>query len=389
MDYTKFTNAKTGRLVEIVGLFGRDWAFIPDPLPPDWDFPNELWPILDQATSEVMRLDGSGKHMPNPELVMKPLQMREALHSSSLEGTFAEADEVMLFEMHPRKPTSEHDKANDWLEVLNYARALREGVELLNKGDPITCDMLCDLHRTLTTGVRGKDKQPGEFRNVPVQIDSNARFIPPPVEDMKRCLVEFDRMLALGPDDLEPKWHPLVWCYLIHYQFETIHPFRDGNGRIGRVLLSLMTYRFMKMSLPWLYMSSFFDQYKNEYKNNLFECSSEGRWDQWIELCLRGTVAQAKDSASRLDDLVALSSEYHNELDASGNRFHAIIEKLFISPVVTAPYLQEAFDITWPTAKSDIDTLIQCGILKQSGAQRRPAIYYAPRIYDICYRDDR
>ncbi len=388
MDHTKFTDNKTGKLLELHGVFGRDWTFVPDSLPPLWSFPAELWPLLDRATSELARLDGAGKHLMNPSLLMHPLQMREAVRSSNLEGTFAEPEAVMLYEMNPRSPKSENDEANDWLEVSNYGRALRQGFEMLRVDEPVSCEMVRQLHKTLMTGVRGKDKQPGEFRTVPVQIDSNARFVPPPADDMIDCLAAFDEALTWNPQELEPPIHPLVWCYLAHYQFETIHPFRDGNGRIGRVLLSLMTYKHMGLQLPWLYMSSYYDRYKDEYKNYLFECSSNGNWSQWIEFCLRGTVTQATDSVRRLDALMALQNEFHNEADAKGQRFHMIVENLFMRPVLTVPEVSKKYGVSWPTAKSDIDALVSTGILEVLPEERKPKVYYAPRIFKIAYEDD-
>lgn len=388
MDRTKFTGRKTGQLIELQGAFGRDWAFVPDHLPPDWAFPATLWPLLDEASSALMQLDGAGKHIPNPNLVIQPLQMREAVRSSRLEGTFAEPEEVILFEMNPRAPKSDRDEANDWLEVSNYRRALAYGTKLISEGEMVSCELIRGLHRMLLTGVRGKDKQPGEFRQVQVQIDSNARFIPPPVSDMEKCLASLENVLNVNPREFDPPIHPLVWCYLVHYQFETIHPFRDGNGRIGRVLLALMTYRHMELGLPWLYMSSYYDRYKEEYKNNLFECSSDGRWDQWIEYCLHGTIVQARDSVRRLDGLLALQREYHTHVDSCGPRYHAIIEGLFMRPILTAPDLQKDYQISWPTAKSDIDTLIRNQILEPLPGSRKPKVYFAPSIYQIAYGEE-
>lgn len=387
MDAALFTDHRTGRLLEIHGAFGREWAFVPNPLPPTWTFPVRLWPLLDSATSALARLDGAGRHMQNPELIMRPLELREAVQSSRLEGTIAEPEEVLLFEMNPRESSSEDDPVNARREVSNYARALRQGRADLTKGEGFSCDLVRRLHGILLEGVRGHDKQPGEFRDVQVKIDANARYVPPPVKQMRVCLDALDAVLRSGPPEAS-QCPPLVWCYLVHYQFEAIHPFRDGNGRIGRVLLSLMTYRLTGMSLPWLYMSAYFDRRKQEYIRYLFECSSEGRWEQWIEFCLQGTLEQAQDSIRRVDALVMLGKQYHSLVDPAAPRLHKILDELFERPVTTVPRLQKIFDISWPTARTDIDALVRLGILAPIAERRRPLAYFAPEIFRIAYGEN-
>jgi len=214
----KFTDETTGRLVRITSPY-EDWAFVPAPLPPDWDFPASLWPLVAEAKQLLGKLDGVGRTLPNPELLQRPLQQREALRSSSLEGTYASPQELLLFELQPRVPSSAKDKANDWLEVSNYASALREGYLYLQQG-PLSLYLVRQLHAWLLKGVRGADKQPGSFRKRQVHLGSDRRFVPPPPERLDDCLQAFEHALMTPPNDFDP----LVRSYLVHYQLEAIHP---------------------------------------------------------------------------------------------------------------------------------------------------------------------
>jgi len=378
MEISHFTESKTGELVKVY-LPDEDWAFIPDPLPPKWKFPTRLWPLLTKAKESIARLDGIGRTLSNPQLLLQPLQSREALRSSSLEGTYASPQELLLFELNPREPSSNQDPANAWLEVSNYSKALRQGIILLNK-IPLSLRLIRELHKTLLLGVRGRERTPGEFRRHQVHVGSGRRFIPPPANLLLECLDLFEK--HLNQDDSE--YDSLVRCYLIHYQFEAIHPFLDGNGRVGRALLSLMIYKWCDMSIPLLYMSAFFERYKDEYIDNLFKISSDGSWDTWIEFCLKGTIEQANDSIQRCDDLGQLKNEFHERAGTVSPRMHPIIDNLFTIPVVTIPQLAKRLNVTFPTAKTDISKLINLNILREL-SDIRPKTYYSPDIIQIAF----
>jgi Fic family protein len=378
MDSSKFSKHRTGELVEIY-LPEADWAFVPDPLPPDWEFPGHLWPLLTQARESIARLDGIGRTLPNPQLLLHPLQSREALRSSSLEGTYASPQELLLFELNPRTPKSERDRANDWLEVSNYGKALRQGMALLEEL-PLSLRLIRELHRTLLDGVRGRERSPGEFRKYQVHVGANRRYIPPPPERLPECLNEFEKQM--NQEDIG--YDALVRCYLLHYHFEAIHPFRDGNGRVGRVLLSLMVYKWCNLYMPWLYMSAYFEKFKDEYIDNLFKVSSEGNWEDWIDLCLRGTISQANDSIRRCEELRKLRDVFHNQADAASARAHTIIEDLFTVPMVIVSALAKRCSVSYPTAKTDVEQLAKRGILKELEGSR-PKAYYAPEILRIAY----
>jgi len=288
----------------------------------------------------------------------------------------------MLFEINPRRPTSEDDPANDWLEVANYGKALRHGGKLLDKL-PLSLRVIRKMHEILLRNVRGRNRSPGEFRKLQVQIGADARYVPPPPERMQPCLDALEKYLNAN----DASYHPLVRCYIVHYQFEAIHPFLDGNGRVGRALLALMIYRWCGHYMPWLYMSPFYERHKDEYIDRLFQVSTRGDWSGWIEFCLRGTVLQARDSIRRCDQLRRLRDEFHRKVDKPSSRTARIIEELFSRPLVTVPQLSQQYQVTYPTAKADIDRLVRVRILSEL-PELYPKTYYAAEIMKVAYEEE-
>lgn len=381
MDRTQFTAARTGELVPITSPIS-DWAFVPNPLPPSWEVPLHLWPKLAHAKQLLGKLDGIGSTLSHPELLLRPLETREALTSSSLEGTYASPQELLLFELKPRAPRSSQDRANAWLEVYNYGRALREGFAYL-RDRPLSLHMIRQLHAWLLRGVRGDRTNPGQFRSDQVHIGSDRRFVPPPPERLQETLDQLEPLLESNPSEFDP----LVWVYLVHYQFEAIHPFLDGNGRVGRLLLALMTWRGCGMSQPWLFMSPFFEKYRDEYIHHLFQMSADGRWEPWINYCLTGTIEQAEDSFKRCSQLNALKEDMRGRVTSGSARLHQIIDELFVHPFVTIPNLRDLLQVSYPTAKSDVDRLIAASILEEVEASSNPKAYVAREILAIAYRE--
>lgn len=382
MDKTQFSADSPGKLVPIDVQGEMDWAFVPAPLTTVIELKDESWQLLLKAKEELARLDGVGRHLPNQELLLRPLQQREALTSSSLEGTYASPEQLLLYGIDPKEPSSDKDPVNSWREVFNYGQALSQGQKLLDAGYPISLLLVRQLHQSLLGGVRGADRTPGEFRKTQVHIGSTRRFIPPPPLEVIRCLDEFEVNLKLKSDI-----DPLVRCFMLHYQFETIHPFNDGNGRVGRLLLSLMIYVWCGLQNPWLYLSAYFERYKDEYINYLFNVSAKNNWRDWVNFCLRATIAQSIDSVRRIDELVALRKEFHERtLSLTGTtRLHAIIEDLFAQPVVAVSKLAKIHGVTYPTARSDISKLAKLGILCELSSVY-PKSFFAPEIMKIAYR---
>lgn len=381
MDIKPFTDQSPGRLVKIE-LPRPDYAFLPDALPHDWQMAEKLWPLLMSAHKAIAKLDGVGMHMPDHSLLLRPLQQREALRSSSMEGTYASPEELLLYQEEPREPKSDTDPANDWREVNNYGSALLIGQKMLDDGYPLSLQVIRSLHSELLSGVRGDEKSPGEFRDSQVIVGAGARFIPPPAHHLPDCLASFENSLKSAVDI-----DPLIWAFLIHYQFETIHPFRDGNGRVGRLLLSLQIYKGLGLGSPWLYLSAFFERHKDEYIDLLFRVSTHGDWDRWIEFCLVGAYEQAEDSLDRFEKLVHLKDEYLGliEAEAASPRLYPIVESLLERPVVTIPAVAKKTDVSYPTARGDINRLVELGILVEGPENIRPKYFYAPNILQIAY----
>lgn len=370
----------TGRLVPL-SIGERDWAFIPQPLPRVWQPTLELWPLLAAAREALAKLDGIGRMLPDPELLLRPLQSREAIRSSSLEGTYATPQELLLFELQPQEPTAATDRTNDWLEVYNYAEALRRGTSLLEKL-PLSLRLIREMHHVLLSNVRGRDRDPGEFRRNQVHIGSDRRYVPPPPNELAACLDDFESFLN-DADDIEP----LIRSYMAHYQFEAIHPFVDGNGRVGRALLSLTAYKWSNLSRPWLYVSPFFDRHKRDYISALFDVSCQGDWTGWLKLCLTATIDACNDSIARCDLLVSLLKKYHAKADKTGARLHVLIEMLFSHPIIRVSDVAKRLGVTYPTAKADIEKLVAFGILEEAPEMARKT-FWAPEIFNAAYRED-
>lgn len=384
MDHRAYTSSATGQLVHIE-LPRPDYAFVPSPLPQSWQMPADLWQHLMDAREAIARLDGTGRHMPNHALLLRPLQQREALRSSSMEGTYATPEELLLYQAEPREPKSGNDPVNAWREVYNYGLALRAGQQLLDDGYPSSLQLIRTLHSELLRDVRGDDKSPGEFRKGQVIVGASGRYIPPPPHQLQGCLDDFERSLREPPADIDP----LLWAFMVHYQFETIHPFNDGNGRVGRLLLSLQIYKGLDLACPWLYLSAFFERHKDEYIDYMFRVSTHGDWGRWLSFCLLGAQEQANDAMERLDQLVALKERYHQEIGQSGAnaRIYPLLDELFETPIITIPSVVELLQVTYPTAKADIERLVTAGILRQGREDVRPMYFYSPEIMDIAYRE--
>jgi Fic family protein len=377
-----FTPAKTGRLVRIAGSREVTHAFIPDPLPPKWSWPNGLWPVLLEAHKALSNLDGTGKHLPNPSLILRPLQNREAQRSSSLEGTYTEPKQQALFELDPTYAQSPEDPVNARREVFNYSRALRFWREQ-RESLPISLRLIRELHGILMDGVRGSDKNPGQFRILQNQIGRPARFVPPPPNMLSELLGGFETYLHA-----KRGFDGLVEAFLAHYQFEAIHPFMDGNGRVGRLLLAIVMEEWCRLSDQWLYMSAYFDGNKDRYMDLLLRVSTEAAWEPWIEFCLTGVIETANDTQRRCDALLGLHRAFHDRLrkGAGSVRLAAIVDDLFVNPVAVASRIAETHRVTYPTARADLKRLHRAGIVRPFEGARQIA-YYCPEILEITYAD--
>lgn len=381
LDTSPSSEHSPGRIVSVSGVRDIAHAFVPDPLPPRWEWPEALWSRLLAAHKALHTLDGAGRHLQNPELVLRPLQNREAQKSSSLEGTYTDPQEQLLFALDPREGRSTEDPVNSRREVFNYMRALglrRERNEL-----PLSLRLIREFHRVLMTGVRGSNRDPGRFRRLQNQIGRPARFVPPPVQELAPLLGNFEQYLHESSE-----LDPLVKAFVAHYQFETIHPFMDGNGRVGRLLLAVSIAEWCGLSNQWLYMSDYFDRNKDEYIGRMFGVSSRGEWQEWIAFCLRGVVEQAEDTLRRYEALISLHRGFHEKVHAFGGsvRHSQIVDELFLSPVIRVTKARDLTGVTYPTARGDLKALEALGIVEEIPGLR-PITYGSQPIIEVVYAD--
>lgn len=378
-----FQDGYPGWLSKIPSFMGVSLAFNPDPLPPAWEFPIRLWPKLYEAGKQLMLLEGMSRMLPDaPSILMRLLQNREAILSSRMEGTFATARELLLFELDPGDASADDSFRNQHREVANYARALDLAAQ---SSLPLSLTLVKQIHAVLLDGVRGENKEPGKFRTGQVGIGalgSMPRFVPPPPDRLHDYLDELDTYLQRDVF----KYDPLVECFIVHYQLETIHPFADGNGRVGRLLLTLMVKRLCGMTHPWLHMSEFFGQDHPGYCDMMYKVSTEGAWEDWVAYCLDGVTWLVPRIVDRCNRLMNLRAEYRLRLanTRGSSRLSQIVDQLFHVPFVVVAELRDALKVTYPTAKSDLEKLVEARILAELPDQY-PKTYYAPEIFAIAY----
>lgn len=375
-----------GHYVQVGEGQERYWAFIPNPLPPRLALDIELLGAISAADRAIGELAGLSGMLPNPHLLVGPFVRREAVLSSRIEGTEADMEDLYEYEAETEGGVGEGGSAppSDVREVLNYVRALEFGLRRL-EDIPLSLRLIRELHQHLMAGVRGGGAAPGEFRQVQNWIGppgcrpSEARFVPPPVPQMGEALSNLEEYFH-SDDDLPP----LVRIALIHYQFEAIHPFLDGNGRIGRLLIALLLVAWGILPLPLLYLSAYFERRRQEYYDLLLEVSQQGTWSRWLRFFLHGVAEQSKLAIRHARLLQQLRGEYRRRVMRA--RRSALLVKLadelFRTPVVTVRKVERLLDVSYRTARNNIDRLVALGILSE-GVDRYRRKYYAGEILRI------
>ena len=364
----------SGRLVAIgKGLV----AFSPHPLPREIDLTPSLVYVLDEASRAVATLSGVGETIPNPRLLTAPFMRREAVLSSRIEGTQASLSDLFEYEASQRPK-------GDVLEVHNYLRSMEQGIELLEQL-PICVRLVNDLHSTLLRGVRGADKRPGEIRNRQVWLGAertpieDARYVPPPAKLVADALADWERFA-----NERTQMPPLVQCALLHYQFEAIHPYPDGNGRIGRLLIGLFLLAKEVLTTPLLYLSAYFERDRQIYYDQLYRVSATGDWPTWAEYFLTGVAEQANDSLSRVRRVRDLQERYRRLLQerrASGNALR-LVDEVFAHPYMSAPLASRLLGVTNAGAMKILVRLVETGILREL-QDRWPRLFVANELLEI------
>ena len=373
MDIALFKKSPTGKLIRATGGY---WAFIPNPLPPKLEWDDQLISIMSKADIALGTLSGLGETLPNPHLLIYPFIRREAVLSSRIEGTQSSLSDLLLFE------ATQVEKRGDVREVQNYVRAMEYGLNRLNEL-PLSLRFIRELHGILMEGVRGEHATPGEFRQSQNWIGSagatldNSTFVPPPMSEMEECLNQLEKFLHA-----ETKLPPLVEVALVHYQFETIHPFWDGNGRIGRLLITLLLCQRNILGKPLLYLSAFFEQHRQEYYELLLKVSSTGAWREWIEFFLKSVEEQSTDAvlrSRRLQELLRSYTQLARDKHLPPTAIQ-LIELVLMKPVLNVKTAGEFLKVTYPAAQRAISLLEEAGILTEITGRKRDKAYAANEI---------
>jgi Fic family protein len=388
MDLELFGKSTAGKLVRAGLGDAAYWAFLPNPLPPELPLDSQLLRVSSDAAYALGQLAALGRWMPNPHLLIGSFVRREAVLSSRIEGTQADLAELYAYEagqmslpgFEPAVP------ASDVQEVLNYVGALEYGLTRL-ESLPVGERLMRELHERLLRGVRGERAKPGEFRRTqnwigrPNSKMSEAEYVPPPPALMLEALSALEAYLH----EESGAYPPLVRLSFIHYQFEAIHPFLDGNGRIGRLLISLLLVDWAQLPLPLLYLSAYFERDRQRYYDLLLAVSQRGAWHEWTLFFLQGVIEQSRDAAARAKRLQDLQIAWRDAL--TQGRASALLPKLadslFASPILTIPRAQRLLEVTYHTAKSNVEKLVAAGILRPGPESAGSKTFVADEVLSI------
>ncbi len=354
-------------------------AFVPAPLPPKFEWTPWLVGVLSDADRLIGRLAGEGGRLPNPHVLMRPFIRREAVLSSKIEGTQATLGELLAAEAGAVVDRSPEDLR----EVGNYVVALEHGMARL-KELPLCVRIIRELHAKLMEGVRGHQAAPGRFRKVqnwigrPGSTPLTATFIPPPPDEVEPCLSKWERFLH------ESKLPPLVTIALAHYQFEAIHPFLDGNGRVGRLLITLFLVERRILPTPLLYLSAFFEASRRDYYEGLRGVSERGAWLDWLEYFLLGVARMSEDALNRATRINEKLADWQKKVAGdSANTPVRTVELLGANPYITTKGAADRLDVAFTTAQRAIERLERLGIVQQTGDAKRDRVYCAKALLDI------
>ncbi|MEQ8844189.1 MAG: Fic family protein [Phycisphaerales bacterium] len=370
-----------------VGASGRGqwqdvetWSFVPDDLPPalDWkSVKGELFEEFAGAHAALGRVNGLVHAVPNPEILRQALWLREARLSSKIEGIHTTALDMVL-------AGEDAARTNPGREALNAVRAVQRGIE---SGRPYSAALIREMHEELLTGVRGEELRPGEFRDVPVYIGvagrpDRARFVPPADSaTVERCMAALERFVNSAWVEIPL----LAQVALAHYQFEAVHPFRDGNGRIGRALILHQMCALGLLDMPIVSPSGYFQRYRQDYVNGLLAVSERGEWIPWLRLFVVAVAEEAVSTrvlAERIVSAHALAAEKLRDHPAAG-RLLRLLDHVFGWPLVTAASAARVLDVTDPTARKDIALFEELGILARTDDSTYGKTWYAPAVLDV------
>lgn len=382
MKITEFKSKKAGICVK--ALDGSHF-FLPNLLPPDFNIQSIDNFLCSEAHRLLGELSGIGRNLPNPYLLVNPYSKKEAVASSRIEGTQAEIDDLIRYEAFIESPKIMNGRLSDIKEVSNYISAMEMGLKNL-KTTPISTRLIKKIHRVLMSDIRGMNRMPGEFRKTQVFIGfthniQDSIFIPPNHLELDRLLTNWE--VYLNSPTHEP---PLVKTAILHYQFEAIHPFLDGNGRIGRLLITFYLCGMKLLSEPILYISTFFEENRQEYYDKLLAVSQKGDWKRWIEFFLKGVIETSNKALTEARDILDLYNRLKRKLleNKANNNAFRLLDEIFKNPAITIPMIAAKWNTNYNNVKRAIDKLMDIGILsKMAILEERPQLYWCTDLLEI------
>lgn len=353
-------------------------AFVPAAMPPPLRWNATLAVSLSAADRSIGRLAGEARHLPNPNLLVAPFIRKEAVLSSRIEGTRTTLGELLAAEAGAPVPRSPADLQ----EVSNYVTALEYGLERLHSL-PLSLRLVRELHERLMRGVRGDSATPGEFRRsqnwigAPGSTLANATYVPPPPSELMDCLSAWEQFLH---DESLP---PLIHAALVHAQFEAIHPFLDGNGRVGRLLITLLLAERGVLPQPLLYLSAYFERTRQDYYAHLLNITERGEWEEWLAYFLNGVAAQARETTDKMIRIDELLSEWKQQLERERSRLpERALEQFVANPFWSVGTLAQQMGVAYSSAQRAVNRLEAIGAVSSVGDLRRNRLYYAQAIFD-------
>jgi Fic family protein len=339
--------------------------------------PGPLTRVLSDANLAIGRLDGVGRTLPNPDLFVAMYVRREAVLSSQIEGTQSTLDDVLAYELD----ASAVRLPSDVSEVVNHVAAMNYGLQRLATL-PLSLRLIREIHGVLMQGVRGDQEDPGEFRRSQNWIGSrggslaDAAFVPPPTTELDRLLGNFESF-AREPGELPA----LVHAGMAHAQFETIHPFLDGNGRIGRLLITFLLVHGRVLHRPLLYLSYFLKRHRSEYYDRLMAVRHDGNWEAWLDFFLRGVAETAEEATTTAGAIVQLRERDRAGVQDLGAHAVEFLDRLYARPVINVAAAQDALHVSWPTANKLVQQFAARGILREMTGLRRNRVFrYEPYL---------
>lgn len=350
-------------------------AFIPAPLPPVPPLAQdqEIGRLLSDADRALGRLDGVCSVLPSPDFFVAMYVRYEAVLSSQIEGTQSTLEDVIDYE------SGEQDTPKDVEEVVNYIKAMNHGLTQIRTGDlPLSLRLIREIHDKLMSGTRGSERNPGEFRRSQNWIGpancalKDANYIPPPVHEMTQALGDLENFLH-APGDLS-NIPALIHCAYAHAQFETIHPFLDGNGRVGRLLITFLLCHCNILEFPLLYLSHYFKLHRLEYYDRLTAIRQKGDWEGWIKFFLQGVATVSRDAVTTARDIITFRETTHKQVaDTLGSMTgsHPLLDYLFEQPAVTANQVKDQLGISFAQASKILSRFEELGLVKETTGQKR------------------